>query len=161
MDNRALARVLHEIADLLEIKGENPFRVRSYRLAAEGIEASDADVATLVARGESLNALPGVGPGIAARLSEIVQEGSSAYHRELLEEVPGGLLELLKLPGLAHTSVRRLWTGLGVRSPSDLLAAIEDGRFVRLPGMGAKKAAALKKALLERSIDPLRGRTYH
>ena len=150
MDNRALARVLHEIADLLEIKGENPFRVRSYRLAAESVEASSLDVAALVARGEPLDALAGVGPGIAARLAELVSSGSSAYHRELLDEVPSGLLELLRVPGLAHASVRRLWMGLGVRSPSELLAAIEDGRFVQLPGMGAKKAAALKRALVER-----------
>ena len=64
MDNRSLARVLHEIADLLEIKGENPFRIRSYRLAAESVESSDRDVAALLARGEALTGLPGVGEGI-------------------------------------------------------------------------------------------------
>jgi DNA polymerase (family 10) len=150
VDNRTLGGVLHEIADLLEIKGENPFRVRSYRLAAESVEASDRDVAALLARGEALTGLPGVGEGISATLAEIVREGSCAFHRELLDEVPRGVLELLKLPGLGHKSVRRIWTGLGVRSPAELEAAIDDGRFLSLPGMKEKKAATLKRALAER-----------
>jgi DNA polymerase (family 10) len=150
MDNRSLARVLHEIADILEIKGENPFRIRSYRLAAESVEASARDVAALLARGDSLDGLPGVGEGIRSTLAEIVREGSSALHRELLDEVPRGVLDLLKLPGLGHKSVRRIWTGLGVRSPEELEAAIDDGRFLSLPGMKEKKAATLKRALAER-----------
>ena len=150
MDNRSLARVLHEVADALEIKGENPFRVRSYRLAAESVESSDREVAALLARGEALTGLPGVGAGITATLLEIVRDGSCAIHRELLDEVPRGVLDLLKLPGLGHASVRRIWTGLDVRSPEELERAIDDGRFVALPGMGAKKAAALKRALAER-----------
>lgn len=149
-DNRALARVLYEIADLLEIKAENPFRIRSYRMAGESVEASDLDVAGMLRRGEPLNALPGVGEGISATLAEIVRGGASALHRELLDEVPRGVLDLLKLPGLGHASVRRIWIGLGVRSPAELEAAIDDGRFVTLPGMGAKKAAALKRALAQR-----------
>jgi DNA polymerase (family 10) len=151
MDNHFLARVLHEIADILEIKGENPFRIRSYRLAAESVESSDRDVAALLARGEALTGLPGVGAGIASTMAEIVREGSCAYHRELLDEVPRGVLELLELPGLGHKSVRRIWTGLGVRSPQELEAAIDDGRFLSLPGMKEKKAAGLKRALAERS----------
>jgi DNA polymerase (family X) len=150
VDNRALARVLYEIADALEIKGENPFRIRSYRLAAESVESSDRDLAALLARGEALDGLPGVGEGIRSTLAEIVRDGSSALHRELLDEVPRGVLDLLKLPGLGHKSVRRIWTGLGVRSPEELEAALDDGRFLSLPGMKEKKAAALKRALAGR-----------
>jgi DNA polymerase (family 10) len=150
MDNRALGRVLHEIADLLELKGENPFRIRSYRVAAESVEASDRDVAGMLRRGEPLVSLSGVGEGIAATLAEIVRDGDATLHRELLDEVPRGVLDLLKLPGLGHASVRRIWTGLGVRSAAELEAAIDDGRFVTLKGMGPKKAAALKGALSAR-----------
>ena len=150
MDNRALARVLYEIADALEIKGESFFRVRSYRLAAESIEASDRDVPALVARGEDLGFLTGVGKGIAATLAEVVRDGASTLHRELLDEIPRGVLDLLSLPGLAHKSVRRIWIELGVRSPEELQAAIDDGRFASLAGMGEKKAAALSRALAER-----------
>jgi DNA polymerase (family 10) len=150
LDNRSLARVLHEIADLLEIKGENPFRIRSYRLAGESVESSDLDVAALVAGGKPLSGLTGIGPGITATLAELIRDGSSATHRELLDEVPRGVLDLLKLPGLGHKSVRRIWTGLGVRSSEELEAAIDDGRFASLPGMGPKKAATLKRALAER-----------
>ncbi len=150
MENRALARVLHEIADLLEIKGENPFRIRSYRLAAESVETNDRDVAGMLRRGEPLTSLPGVGEGISATLAEIARDGTAALHRELLDEVPRGVLDLLKLPGLGHASVRRIWTGLGVRSAAELEAAIDDGRFVALKGMGPGKAAALKRALSAR-----------
>ena len=150
MENKSLARVLHEIADMLEIKGENFFRVRSYRMAAESVESSDRDLAAELRRGEPLAGLPGVGAGIAATLGEVVRDGSCAIHRELADEVPRGVLELLKLPGLGHKSVRRIWTGLGVRSPDELEAAIDDGRFLSLPGMKEKKAAALKRALAVR-----------
>jgi len=150
MDNRSLARVLHEIADLLEIKDENPFRIRSYRVAGESVEASDLDVAGMLRRGQPLTGVSGVGEGISATLAEIVRDGSSSLHRELLDEVPRGVLELLRLPGLGHASVRRIWTGLGVRSAQELSAAIEDGRFQALPGMGEKKAAALKRTLAAR-----------
>ena len=114
------------------------------------MESSDRDVAALLARGEAPTGLPGVGAGIASTLGEIVREGGSALHRELLDEVPRGLLELLTLPGLGHKSVRRIWTGLGVRSPEELEAAIDDGRFLSLPGMKEKKAAVLKRALAQR-----------
>jgi DNA polymerase (family 10) len=157
VDNRSLARVLHEVADALEIKGENPFRIRSYRLGAESVESCDRPLAPLLARGETLTGLPGVGAGITATLLELVRDGSCAIHRELLDEVPRGVLDLLKLPGLGHASVRRIWTGLGVRSPEELERAIDDGRFVTLPGMGAKKAAALKRALDERRLRAGRG----
>jgi DNA polymerase (family X) len=119
-------------------------------MAAESVESSDRDVGALLSRGEPLTGLPGVGAGIAATLGEIAREGSSALHRELLDEVPRGVLELLKLPGLGHKSVRRIWTGLGVRSTEELEAAIDDGRFASLPGMKEKKAAALKRALAGR-----------
>ena len=147
MDNRSLGRVLHEIADALEIKGENAFRVRSYRMSAESVESWGEDVAEMLRRGESLRAIPGVGEGIAARLRELVERGSCAYHEELLSEVPRGLLELLKVPGLGPKGVGRVWRELGVRSAEDLEKAIADGRFRSLPGMKEKKEARIRKGL--------------
>lgn len=150
MDNEALARVLHDIADALEIKGESVFRIRSYRLSAESIASHGEDVAAMVRRGDDLRKVPGVGEGIAAKLRELVETGACAYHEELLTEVPRGVLDLLKLPGLGPKGVGLVWRMLGVRSAADLEAAIADGRFRTLPGMKEKKEARIRKGLQAR-----------
>ena len=150
MDNLSLARILHEIADVLEIKGENLFRIRSYRLAGESIQTLTRDVAEMIRRGEKLQEVPGVGGGIAARLQELVATGRCAYHDELLTEVPAGLLELLRLPGLGPKGVSLVWRKLGVTSAEDLEKAIADGRFRSLPGMKEKKEAKIRKGLEDR-----------
>ena len=150
MDNRTIARCLHEIADILEIKGENSFRIRSYRVAAETIEAAGEDLASRIRRSESIKHLPGIGTSMEQKVQELVGSGSCAYHRELLAEVPEGLLELLKLPGLGPRGVNLVWTKLGVKSIADLEAAIRDGRFKTLPGMKEKKEARILKGIEER-----------
>jgi DNA polymerase (family X) len=150
VDNRQIARVLHEIADLLDIKGEDSFRIRSYRLAAESLESYGQDVVEILRDGGELPPITGVGKGIAARIREIWASGACAYHQELLAEVPGGLLELLRIPGLGPKGVRLVWTGLGVTCARDLEAAIADGRFRTLPGMKEKKEAQIRRGLERR-----------
>jgi DNA polymerase (family 10) len=147
MDNEALARVLHDIADALEIKGESVFRIRSYRLSAESVASHGEEVAAMVRRGDDLRKVPGVGEGIASKIRELVESGACAYHEELLSEVPRGVLDLLKLPGLGPKGVGLVWRMLGVRSAEDLEAAIADGRFRTLPGMKEKKEARIRKGL--------------
>ena len=150
MDNHSLARVLHEIADILEIKGESVFRIRSYRLAGESLQTLTRDVAEMIRGGEDLKELPGVGAAIAAKLQELVATGRCGYHQELLSEVPAGLLELLRLPGLGPKGVSLLWRTLGVTSAEDLERAIADGRFRTLPGMKEKKEAKIRRGLEDR-----------
>jgi DNA polymerase (family 10) len=147
VDNAALARVLQDIADALEIKGEGFFRYRSYRLSSESIASHGEDVAAMVRRGEDLRGIAGVGEGIAAKLRELVETGRCAYHDDLLTEVPRGVLDLLKVPGLGPKGVGLVWRELGVRSAADLEAAIADGRFRALPGMGEKKEAKIRQGL--------------
>ena len=147
MDNETLARVLHDVADALEIKGESFFRVRSYRLSGESVASHGGSVAEMIRRGDDLRSLQGVGEGIASKLREIVETGACAYHQELLDEVPRGVLDLLKLPGLGPKGVGLVWRDLGVRSAEDLEAAIADGRFRTLPGMKEKKEARIRKGL--------------
>jgi DNA polymerase (family X) len=156
MDNLSIARVLHEIADILEIKGENTFRIRSYRMGAESVQALPHDLAGMVGRGEKLTTLQGVGSGIAGKIEELVKSGVCTYHQELLEEVPATLLELLKLPGLGPRGVSLIWTRLGVRSAEDLEAAITDGRFRTIPGMKEKKEARIIQSLKERKATAAR-----
>jgi len=150
VDNHSLARVLDEIADVLEIKGESVFRIRSYRLAGESLQTMTRDVAEMIRRGEDLKEVPGVGSAIAAKLQELVTTGRCAYHQELLAEVPSGLLELLRLPGLGPKGVSLLWRKLGVTSAEDLERAVADGRFRTLPGMKEKKEARIRKGLEDR-----------
>jgi DNA polymerase (family 10) len=156
MDNLALARCLHQIADILEIKGESSFRIRSYRLAAESVQSASQDVAAMIGRGDALKGLPGVGSGIGGKLEELVKTGQCGYHQELLREVPVGLLELLQVPGLGPKGVKLVFEKLGVRSAEDLEAAIAAGTFRTLPGMKEKKEARILKGLQERRRAALR-----
>jgi DNA polymerase (family X) len=157
MDNAALARVLQDIADALEIKGESFFRIRSYRLSAESVGSHGEDVAEMIRRGDDLGSIPGVGGGIAAKLRELVETGRCAYHDDLLTEIPRSLIDLLKVPGLGPKGVSLVFRELGVRSAEDLEAAIADGRFRTLPGMKEKKEARIRQGLEARRAG--KGRT--
>ena len=147
MDNLAIARVLTEIGDLLEIKGENPFKIRAYRNAAETIVHEPAPVAGMTAA-ERL-ALPGVGKDLAAKIGELLDTGAIQYHQELLEEFPPTVLDLLHLQGVGPKTVARLYGDLGIRTLDDLEQAARDGRIRGMKGMGAKKEALILKALEE------------
>jgi histidinol phosphatase-like PHP family hydrolase len=145
MDNLAIARVLSEIADLLEIKGENPFKIRAYRNAAETLTHESEPVAGLTPQARL--ALPGIGKDLAAKIRELVQTGAIAYHQELLKEFPPTILDLLRLQGVGPKTVARLYKETGVRSLEELEQAARDGRLRRMSGMGLKKEALILKAL--------------
>ena len=148
MDNRAAAQVLGEIADLLEIKGENAFKIRAYRSASETIAAWPDAVARL--EDQQLREIPGIGKDLAARIRELVVSGTSAYHQELLAEFPQTILELLRLQGVGPKTVALLYSALNISSMDALAAAARDGRLRSLKGMGAKKEALILKAIDER-----------
>ncbi len=147
MANRDVARVLHEIADLLDIRGDNVFRIRSYRIGADAIAAYGEDVADMLGRGVDLRSIDGVGEGIAAKVQQIVKGGDCDVHRELLQEMPRGLLELLQISGLGPKGVSLVWRELGVTGAEDLERAITDGRLRTLPGMKEKKEARILKGV--------------
>jgi len=112
VDNRTIARVLNEIADLLEIKDENPFKIRAYRTAAETIGDEPDPVAALTPQARL--ALPGIGKDLAAKIGELIDTGSIAYHRQLLQEFPPTILDLLRLQGVGPKTVARLYHELGI-----------------------------------------------
>ena len=151
MDNRQVAQVLAEIADLLEIKGENAFKVRAYRTAAETIAPWPQAVARLDEQG--LRAIPGIGKDLAARVKELATTGTSLYHQELVAQFPPTILDLLRLQGVGPKTVALLYATLNIRSVDELAAAARDGRLRSLKGMGAKKEAQILKAIEERSKD--------
>ena len=148
MDNVAIARILREIADLLEIKGENPFKIRAYRNGADIAGNHPHELATLNEAG--LREIPGIGKDLAARIREIGETGDTPYHRELLAEFPETILDLMRLQGVGPKTVATLYKELGVRSLDELERAALDGRVRALRGMGIKKEALILKALEER-----------
>jgi DNA polymerase (family 10) len=147
VDNLAIARVLAEIGDLLEIKGENPFKIRAYRTASETVAHEPRRVASLTPA-ERL-ALPGIGKDIAAKIGELAETGRMRYHDELLREFPPTILDLLQLQGVGPKTVARLYGNLGIRTLEELERAARDGRIRGMQGMGAKKETLILKALAD------------
>ena len=148
MDNLAIARILREIADLLEIKDDNPFKIRAYRNGADIAANHPHDLGTLDLA--ALREIPGIGKDLAARIREIADTGDSAFHRELIAEFPPTVLDLLHLQGVGPKTVATLYRELDIRTLDDLERAAGDGRIRSLRGMGAKKEALILKALDER-----------
>jgi len=147
LDNLAIARVLREIADLLEIKDENPFKIRAYRNGADIAANHPHELALLDEDG--LREIPGIGKDLAARIREITETGDTAVHRELVAEFPATILDLLNLQGVGPKTVAVLYRELGVRTLDDLEAAAKDGRVRAVKGMGPKKESLILKALEE------------
>jgi DNA polymerase (family 10) len=151
VDNRSLARVFAQIADLLEVKGENAFKIRAYRGAAETIGDYPDAVAKLDA--VQLRELPGIGKDLAAKIRELVDTGDCAYHRELLQEFPPTILEMLRLQGIGPKTVALIYGTLGIASVDALAVAAREGRLRSIKGMGPKKETLILKAIEERQKD--------
>jgi DNA polymerase (family 10) len=147
LDNAGIARILREIADLLEIKNENPFKIRAYRNGADIAANHPHTLATLDPTG--LREIPGIGKDLAARIREIVETGESTYHRELVAEFPPSVLDLLHLQGVGPKTVATLYRELAIRTLDDLARAAAEGRIRAVRGMGAKKESLILKALEE------------
>ncbi len=145
--NADIADALTKIADLLELEGANPFRVRAYRRAARTIHDLPHSVAAMVAAGEDLTVLPGIGKELAAKLAEIVETGHLSFLDRLAKRVPESLADLMHVPGLGAKRVALLHERLGVRTREDLLEAIRAGRLRELPGFGAKSEQRILEAL--------------
>jgi len=146
MRNQQLADIFTEMADIMEILGEDSFRISSYRKVARVIQDCRQDVAVLAAEGR-LEELPGVGKASAQKINEFVHSGLIRWHRELRSKIPPGLLDMLKIPGMGPKSAAAVWQGLKVTTLAGLKEAIENHRLEELPGFGAKKAELLGKGL--------------
>jgi DNA polymerase (family 10) len=151
VDNKAIAQVLGQIADLLEIKGDNAFKIRAYRSAADVVATWPDAVARMDA--QQLRAIPGVGKDLAGRIRELGETGASPYHQELLAQFPPTILDLLRLQGVGPKTVAMLYSTLNIATLDDLAAAARAGRLRSLKGMGAKKEAQILKSIEERAKD--------
>jgi DNA polymerase (family 10) len=149
MDNRSIAQLFSETADLLEISAGDPFRIRSYRRAAEAVESSTIQLSEIASDVKKLLEIPGIGKGMAANIQEIEKAGTLPLREELLTKYKPGMLDLLKLPGMGPKSVLLFWEALQIASIADLEAAIAAGKLESLPRMGAKQIEKLKKGIEE------------
>ncbi len=147
MENKSIADILTEIADILDIQGENPFRVRSYRNAARTIADMGQSVRAMVQAGEDLEQIPGIGKSLQEKIEEIVSTGKCGFLEELRAKVPPALTELLKLEGLGPKKVKLLYDELGVDSVDRLEKSAQAGKLRDLPGMGLKTEEKVLKSI--------------
>lgn len=146
LENVEIARVLSELADVLELTGANPFQVRAYRRAAQVVDLHPGPVAELFREGR-LSELPGVGAHIAAKIGELVETGACREHARLTAEVPPGVLEMLQLEGVGPKTVEALWKGLGITDLAALEEACRSGRVREAAHVGAVRAQAILGAI--------------
>ncbi|MBM3969871.1 MAG: DNA polymerase/3'-5' exonuclease PolX [Planctomycetes bacterium] len=148
MQNVEIARLFEELADLLELDGANPFRVRAYRNASRTLEALSADVATIVGRdpGE-LQQLEGIGKDLADKIVVIVRTGALPQLEELKTKLPPGVVQMLRIPGLGPKKVAALFKELGLQTLDSLKQAAEQGRIAELKGFGKKTEQSILEGL--------------
>ncbi len=138
MDNRAIAHLLRETADLMEIAGEDVFRTRSYRKAADAVEGCPAPMASMAAEPQRILQLPGIGKGMLANIQEILRDGQLHLHQELLRKYRPGMLELLNIQGLGPKTIALIWEKFQVASVDEVEQLAKEGKLRDLPRMGAK-----------------------
>ena len=156
--NQDIAELFEKVADLLEIEGANPFRVRAYRNAARVVSSMSQTLADLVARGEDLTRLPGVGQDLAGKIQEIVKTGDLGMLKELEARTPPALTLLLNVEGLGPKRVHLLHEKLGITTTEDLKAAAQAGKIQELKGFGPKIEQLILEGLAQLSATEKRYR---
>jgi DNA polymerase (family 10) len=147
MDNKAIAGILYETADLLEIDSQDSFRIRSYRNAAEAVEAMPQQVADLIGEPKKLLAVPGIGKGMLANFQQLFQEGRLQVHAELLEKYRPSMLDLLKIQGLGPKTIALIWSAYQVCDVEGVEKLAREGKIRELPRMGAKQEQKILAAI--------------
>jgi DNA polymerase (family X) len=150
MTKEEIAGVLEQIATLLELKAENPFKIRAYTNAARAIETFGANVSNFQDE-EAVAKIPGIGKSIALKIKELAETGSLKYFRELSTEFPPGILELFSLPGLGAKKIKALHDKLGISSIAQLQKACEEGRVAELAGFGETTQQKICDAIARRA----------
>jgi len=138
--NSDVAKVFQDIADLLELKGENVFKIRAYQKAARAIDYHPRELEAMTEDGEDLQSIPGVGEAIAKKATELIATGKLGYYENLKAEFPQGITNLLDIPGIGPRTANKLSSELGISSVDELERAIDDGRVAKLFRLGEKTA---------------------
>jgi len=146
MRNQEVAKILHDISVLLDIKGESRFRVVAYEEAARRIEGWPEPIEEVWKNGK-LEDIPGIGQSIASKIAEYLATGKMTYYEELTKEIPPELIELTEIPGVGPKIARLLYEQLGVKTPEDLEKAIREKKLRNLPRLGAKSEEKIARGL--------------
>jgi DNA polymerase (family 10) len=147
VDNKALANILYDTADLLEIDGQDSFRIRSYRNAAQAIENHSQQIKDIIAEPKQVLAIPGIGKGMLDKLTELISTGKLSAQSELLEKYQPSMLQLLKIQGLGPKTIALIWSAYKVSDIEGVEKLARAGKIRELPRMGEKHEAKLLKAI--------------
>jgi DNA polymerase (family 10) len=149
MTNEEIAKRFNDMASLMEIRGEDPFRIRSYRMAAEAIETWPIQMKSIAAGegGAGLQEIPGVGKAIAGKIIELVEKGTFDAWERLTTETPATVLDLLELPGVGPKTAATLHQKFKIASLDDLRKFVAGGGLEMVDGIGAKTAERIKQSL--------------
>ncbi|WP_437901978.1 helix-hairpin-helix domain-containing protein [Sorangium sp. So ce327] len=152
MENVDIARIFEEVADLLEIQDESPFRVRAYRTAARTLAALGEPVAGIVERegAGALTALPGIGKDLAGKIVELLETGELPLLKQLAAKTPESLVEMMRIPSLGPKRARLLYERLGIETADELEQAARSGRLLAVRGFGEKLAATILDGCVKR-----------
>src|SRR6202451_4314408 len=147
MDNKAIAGILYETADMLEIDGQDSFRIRSYRNAAQAIENQPEQIKNIIGEDKKVLAIPGIGKGMLGNLKQLLNEGRLNLHAELLQKYHPSMLQLLKIQGLGPKTIALIWSAYKVSDVDGVEKLAREGKIRELPRMGEKHEAKLLKAI--------------
>jgi DNA polymerase (family X) len=149
MDNKAIANILYETADLLEIDGQDSFRIRSYRNAAQAIENHSQQIKDMIGEPKQVLAISGIGKGMLTNLQELFATGKLAVQKELLEKYHPSMLGLLKIQGLGPKTIKLIWDAYQVSDVDGVEKLAKEGKIRTLPRMGEKHETKLLKAIAD------------
>ena len=155
--NEQIAELFDNMGALLEMKGDTIFKIRAYQRAARTIEQLSSPLAQAVANGEDLTKIPGVGKAISEKIAEFIQTGQVAAHKKLLNDLPPGVLELKKIPGIGPKTAMAIGQELGISTVEGVAEAAGDGRLAALPRMGIRAAENVLRHI--RAVQSMGSRT--
>ena len=147
MDNKAVAHIFYETADLMEVNGDDSFRIRSYRLAAEALEGFPQQVADLCDQPKALLAIPGIGKSMVGHIQELCRTGKLKGHQELLQKYRPSMLELLKIQGLGPKTIALIWSAFQVSDVAGVEKLAREGKLRELPRLSEKSEQKILKAI--------------
>jgi DNA polymerase (family 10) len=149
IDNAEVARVLQQIADMLEFQNENPFKFRSYQMAAETIGSMGTPITDITTRGgaSELQKIPGIGKTISAQIIEIIETGKSSYFEEISKDLPPTVLDLRRVSGIGLKTAQLLYRDFGIKSLEELRRFAGSGGLASVTGLGEKTVARVTKSL--------------
>ena len=147
MDNKAIAGILYETADMMEIDGQDSFRIRSYRNAAQAVENQPEQIKNIIGEDKKVLAIPGIGKGMLANLKDLIQNGKLVSHAELLQKYHPSMLQLLKIQGLGPKTIALIWSAYKICDVDGVEKLAREGKIRELPRMGEKHEQKLLKAI--------------